>query len=245
MRNLKFTDKSASDITCLNIQHKNLHCYDIESILKLTNLEKIYIKTDEVGFVDEFIKHIHLFENLHEFSVKLQVGGLYDYEEVIKENCYDTEKVLFIKNLKKCDAVHDDETKNDCWDCYSLERLKNTNSKFCIIQNVKDNFLLNCLSCNIEVLTIIANNLVDFELTNLPIFVEKVTIIYSTEDSPSKFYEYYKSKIKLPFNCSLKIIKNYYNQYYSYYGDDDNYNKEYFNIESRHLRVSPKTSYNL
>jgi hypothetical protein len=83
-----------------------------------------------------------------------------------------------------------------------------------VIQNVEDNYLLNCISIDIETLIIIANNLVNFELVNLPPNIQNVTIIYKNFYEPSKFYEMYENKIKLPIDCKLKIIKYF---EYSYY----------------------------
>lgn len=227
LRNFKFTSGTASEIYELNINKKNLHCYDIESILKFENLEKINILTDEEAFAEEFVKHVHLFENLYVFSVKLQNGNKYDYVELIKDNCYDTGKILYIKNLKKCSIEHTEDNQKECWDCYTVERLRETNSYICVIQNIEDNYLLNCISNNIEKLTLIIKNLVNFELTNLPCSIQNVTIVYTSCYKPSDFYDNYKDKIKLPLDCKLKIIKYFEN--YSINPVDQNF---------RHLHIT-------
>lgn len=230
LRNFKFTDKTPEKIYELNIRKRNLHCYDIETILKFKNLEKIHVVTDEEAFVDDFVKYVHLFDNLYEFTVGLQTDNKYKYIDLIKDNCYDTGKILFIKNLKKCSLVHNEDEKLECWECYTFERLSNTNSYICVIQNIEDNYLMNCLSYNIEKLTIVAKNLVNFDLSNLPCTIQNVTIIYDLNIEPSAFYELVKDNIKLPFECKLKIIK-YFPYVYYYESSVDQ------SIKSRHFVI--------
>lgn len=214
LRNLKYTSMTRNQIYSLYIQKKNLHCYDIDTIKTLKNLEQINIKTDELSFVDEFIKHIHLFENLYVFTVSLQIGNKYEYINLVSDNCYDTGNILFIKKLEKCSNIHPEDSILKCWNCYTKERLYNTDSKYCIIQNIIDVDLLDSMSCNVERLTILIGDN-KFKLLNLPISLTKIIIVYNMVITPTQFYELHNNDIKVPFGCVLKIVRAY-----NHYEDD-------------------------
>jgi hypothetical protein len=188
---------------------KEAHSYDIENLCNFTKLEKINMVTDEEEFIPELLKNINSFENLYELSIKLKLDKN-KFEELIDKNCYDVANVLLIKTLRHCSLVHN-KTKNDvnCEDCYACDRLQNTESANCVIQNIIDFSLLNSMSSNIKKLIVVNYNHKNIELLNLPFFLEKLIIVYKTLEKPNDFYNMYKSKIKVPYGCSLKIIQDY------------------------------------
>jgi hypothetical protein len=65
------------------------------------------------------------------------------------------------------------------------------------------------MSVSIKKLILVVKYDVGFELTNLPFSLEKLTIVYDTEQTPTDFYHMHKSKIKLPYGCKLKIIQDW------------------------------------
>lgn len=209
MRNTRFTKINPLDIIMLDIRKKPAHCYDIEDIAKFRNLEKIYILTDEQGFVSELVKNIDLFENLYELSVIFKINEPPYYVELVDGNCHDVSNVLLIKNLEQCTVNHKKEEVDECINCITLYNLQNTRSSNCIIQNFTNDYLLNSLSAEIKKLIIVVNDLSNFRLDNLPFFLERLTIVYKNLQSSQDFYSEYKSKIKLPYNCKLKIIQDY------------------------------------
>jgi hypothetical protein len=198
------------DVIKFDIRKKPAHCYDIEDIAKFKNLEKIYMLTDEQDFVLDLIKNIDLFENLYELSVKFRINEPPYLIEIVDSNCHDISNVLLIKNLESCSLNHEGEEESaNCINCIALNSLRNTISSNCVIQNFTNDYLLNSISSEIKKLIIVVSDPTKLELTNLPYFLEKITIVYKNLQTPTEFYTQYKSKIKLPYGCQLKIIQDF------------------------------------
>jgi hypothetical protein len=246
---LRFCHFEHSDIVNINITGRLVKADDVKQLSKFKNLETIIIKTDDYFLLAELLKIIHLFDNLYYLSIRFQkeddckkytvtshdfVNNLTKKEEVTKYNLveiidgdyYDIANILFIKELEYCHIIHSEDEKENCKNCKIINIIQNTYSNKCIIRDIKsiqDYGLLNCISPNIQFLTILINN-TNFELTNLPLDLKKLIIIYYSTDSPAEFYDKHKQKIKIPFNCKLKLIKN----------QISTYNK---NINDRYLEI--------
>jgi hypothetical protein len=177
-------------------------CSDIEKILEFSNLEKIQIGYTEKGFVEEFTKYIDYFDNLYDIFIDTGDRSLYSFKII-------TENLIYISGIFKC-INKCNSTEQKCYYCENMDYLNTTSSPYCIINNIGNFNLLNNLSPNIKNLKINVGwvNFDKFELSNLPIFIEKLTIIYTNFIAPEKFYELCINKIKLPFKCKLKIIRH-------------------------------------
>jgi hypothetical protein len=211
LRNIKITGINPLDVIKFDIRKKPAHCYDIEDIAKFRNLEKIYMLTDEQHFVLDLIKNIDLFENLYELSVKFRIDEPPYLIEIVDSNCHDISNVLLIKKLESCSFNHKEgeEESTNCVNCIAMNSLRNTVSANCVIQNFTNDYLLNSMSSEIKKLIIVVLDPTKLELTNLPYFLQKITIVYKKMQTPNEFYAEHKSKIKLPYGCKLKIIQDY------------------------------------
>lgn len=126
--------------------------------------------------------------------------------------------ILSIKNLKGCSTHLDTPEITTCFDCYSVERLQNTEANNCVIDGInnEDTDLLTNSSTTIEKLTLIVEDLVGSELKNLPYGLKNIVIVYkSIKYTPQTFYEKYKSNIKLPFGIKLHIVMHFHSAPYS------------------------------
>ena len=64
------------------------------------------------------------------------------------------------------------------------------------------------MSPSIKKITVVLNHHEKIELTNLPFYLEQLTIVYTSMQTAQQFYDVHKAKIKLPYGCKLKIIQN-------------------------------------
>jgi len=207
LRNIRTTGLHPTEVIKLDIKNE-AHCYDIRDLCNFTKLEKIRMVTDEQAFIPELLNNIHLFENLYDLSIKLKIDK-YDFKELVDGNCHDIADILLIKLLEPCVLAHEEGEAEKCINCYAYNALQNTESSNCVIQNFINDSLLNSMSSSVKKLILVMNYNPKLELTNLPFSLEKLTIVYKTHQKPSEFYELHKSKIKLPYDCKLKIIQDY------------------------------------
>lgn len=185
----------------IELLESTIKCSDIEKILQFPNIEKIYLSYTEHNFINEFTKHINCFDNLYDIFINTGNSSLYKFQ-------IDNDNLIYVSGIFDCiNGCISKEEK--CYYCDNLNKLKNTKSKTCIIENIGNYNLLNNLSISIENLKIKIgwSDLKNFELLNIPILIKNLTIIYDNFTSPEKIYEKCKDKIKLPFNCKLKIIQ--------------------------------------
>ena len=141
-------------------------------------------------------------DNLYDIFIDTGDRSLYSFKII-------TENLIYISGIFKC-INKCNSTEQKCYYCENMDYLNTTSSPYCIINNIGNFNLLNNLSPNIKNLKINVGwvNFDKFELSNLPIFIEKLTIIYTNFIAPEKFYELCINKIKLPFKCKLKIIRH-------------------------------------
>ncbi len=214
LRNIKFTGIDPLDIIKFDIRKKPAHCYDIEDMAKFKNLEKIYMLTDEQDFVLDLIENIHLFQNLYRLSVKIKIDEPPYFIEIVDSNCHDISNVLLIKKLESCYLNHKEEKDEsiNCVNCFSMNSLKNTVSANCVIQNFTNDYLLNSMSTEIKKLIIVVVDSTKLELTNLPYFLQKITIVYKKMQTRDEFYAEHKSKIIQDYDVSrLELSKRHLN----------------------------------
>ena len=207
LRNIRSTGLHPKEIIKLDIK-KEAHCYDIQDLRNFTKLEKIRMVTDEQQFIPELLNNIHKFENLYDLSIKLKIDK-YDFKELVDGNCHDIANILLIKLLEPCVLAHEEGEVEKCINCYALNSLQNTESNNCVIQHFINDSSFNSMSTNIKKLILVMNYNPKIELTNLPFSLEKLIIVYKSHHKPTEFYDTHKSKIKLPYGCTLKIIQDY------------------------------------
>lgn len=214
LRNLHAYGIEPGDVTQLIItDHKRSIIFDdVQHIIKLTSLERLEIIINDIDedytkIIYELEKNINKFKNLYDIVIKLRSDPVVN----IIYSCYESKHLLLIKSLDKCTLVHDDvkSKESECLNCYTFNRLSNTEATKCIIQHVNNPGMLNMLSSNIEILFVLYSDLSNLYLGNLPMFIKNLCIIYCTNENVKDFYSKYKHKIKLPIDCKLKIIQDY------------------------------------
>lgn len=205
-------------ILSINIYKKAFNIDDIDELSKYKNIEKITICVDieefDMRFIEKFANVITKLNNVCEVNILKFEKFCSSSISLMQDNYYELNDLLFIKNLKNCDINHNGETaekdeKEKCIYCNTIKMFSATTTQKCIIETLTNKLLLNKMSYAIKHLVISSIDITNLIVDNLSINIEKLTIIYKDSKNANEIYEKYFSKIKLPYECELEIIRDF------------------------------------
>lgn len=188
LTNLKELSISTHNFDIFNYEEKKIDINNINSLENLINLEYLSLNAN----IKKFPKCILSMKKLKSLTINANKNLL-----IPKEIC-NLKKLMYINILPYCQNIFLNNNKMLILNLY--EKIK-------IPEEITELKILNVLFSNLDNLPMELEKLylgfnVSYPLNNLPILLKKIYVKKQNEN----IYKIVKEKIKLPFDCKLKIL---------------------------------------